>query len=157
MSEWIQLAVKLKGKCAECGKEIPQGEHALWSKGSKAIKHVKCEAPAHEKNDRRPEVPELDCFVCGRAAGCAECGFEADCDRQAVSQACICSQCHNVGKLLAEKKAKLDELMKEPELNKNQIAMPSTEIETLQSLFENYNLGMNVFRRAQGGRAGLRE
>ncbi|TLY11963.1 MAG: hypothetical protein E6K88_00360 [Thaumarchaeota archaeon] len=64
---------------------------------------------------------------------------------------------HNVGKLLAEKKAKLDELMKEPELNKSQIAMLSTEIETLQSLFENYNLGMNVFRRAQGGRAGLRE
>ena len=64
---------------------------------------------------------------------------------------------HNVGKLLAEKKAKLDELVKEPELNKSQIAMLSTEIETLLSLFENYNLGMNVFRRAQGGRAGLRE
>jgi len=27
----------------------------------------------------------------------------------------------------------------------------------LQSLFENYNLGMNYFRRARGGRAGLRE
>ena len=64
---------------------------------------------------------------------------------------------HNVGKLLAEKKAKLDELMKDPEANKGQIAMLSTELETLQSLFENYNLGMNVFRRAQGGRAGLRE
>jgi hypothetical protein len=38
-------------------------------------------------------VPELDCFICGRPAGCAECGFEADCDRQVVSQACICSQC----------------------------------------------------------------
>jgi hypothetical protein len=64
---------------------------------------------------------------------------------------------HNVGKLLAEKKAKLDELLKEPELSKSQIAMLSAEIETLLSLFENYNLGMNVFRRAQGGRAGLRE
>lgn len=64
---------------------------------------------------------------------------------------------HNVGKLLAEKRARLEELMKEPELNKGEIAMLSTEIETLQSLFENYNLGMNVFRRAQGGRAGLRE
>ena len=64
---------------------------------------------------------------------------------------------HNVGKLLAEKKAKLDDLMKDPERNKGQIAMLSTEVETLQSLFENYNLGMNVFRRAQGGRAGLRE
>ena len=64
---------------------------------------------------------------------------------------------HNVGKLLAEKRARLEELMKDPELNKGEIAMVSTEVETLQSLFENYNLGMNVFRRAQGGRAGLRE
>ena len=64
---------------------------------------------------------------------------------------------HNVGKLLAEKRARLEELLKEPELRKGEIAMLSAELETLQSLFENYNLGMNVFRRAQGGRAGLRE
>lgn len=64
---------------------------------------------------------------------------------------------HNVGKLLAEKRAKLEELLKDPENNKGEISMLSTELETLQSLFENYNLGMNVFRRAQGGRAGLRE
>ena len=64
---------------------------------------------------------------------------------------------HNVGKLLAEKKARLEQLMKEPELNNGEIAMLTTEIETLLSLFENYNLGMNVFRRAQGGRSGLRE
>lgn len=63
----------------------------------------------------------------------------------------------NVGKLLAEKKARLDVLMKNPEQDKEEIAMLSTEVETLLSLFENYNLGMNVFRRAQGGRAGLRE
>ncbi len=64
---------------------------------------------------------------------------------------------HNVGDLLAEKKEKLEELMKNPNENKSEIAMLSLEIESLQSLFENYNLGMNVFRRAQGGRAGLRE
>ena len=63
----------------------------------------------------------------------------------------------NVGKLLAEKKETLDELMKNPEHKTGEIAMLSTEVETLQSLFENYNLGMNVFRRAQGGRSGLRE
>ena len=97
MSDWIRLLVKFKGKCAECGKEIPAGEYALWSKSSKAIKHIKCESPAPEKKKeeekKRPEVPELNCFICGRPAGCAECGFEVDCDRQAVSQACICSQC----------------------------------------------------------------
>ena len=64
---------------------------------------------------------------------------------------------HNVGKLLAEKKAKLEELTKNPDQQRDEIASLSTELETLQSLFENYNLGMNVFRRAQGGRAGLRE
>jgi hypothetical protein len=63
----------------------------------------------------------------------------------------------NVGKLLAKKKVKLEELMKNPEQNGGEIAVLSTEVETLQSLFENYNLGMNVFRRAQGGRSGLRE
>jgi colicin import membrane protein len=63
----------------------------------------------------------------------------------------------NVGKLLAKKKERLDELVKNPEQKAGEIAMLSTELETLQSLFENYNLGMNVFRRAQGGRSGLRE
>ena len=63
----------------------------------------------------------------------------------------------NVGKLLAEKKERLEELKKNPEQNRGEIAMLSTEVETLRSLFENYNLGMNVFRRAQGGRSGLRE
>jgi hypothetical protein len=93
MSDWIQLLVKYKGKCTECGKEIPAGKHALWSRTSKAIKHVKCESPVPEKKEKMPELPELDCFICGRPAGCAECGFETDCDRRAVSQACICSQC----------------------------------------------------------------
>jgi hypothetical protein len=64
---------------------------------------------------------------------------------------------YNVGKLLAEKKTRLEEILQEPELNADEIKTLSTEIETLQSLFENYNLGMNVFRRAQGGRSGLRE
>jgi colicin import membrane protein len=65
---------------------------------------------------------------------------------------------HNVGKLLAEKKEKLEQLTKKgPNASKAEIEMLATEIETLQSLFENYNLGMNYFRRARGGRAGLRE
>ncbi len=63
----------------------------------------------------------------------------------------------NVGKLLSRKKDRIEELMKNPEQNRGEIAMLSTEVETLESLFENYNLGMNVFRRAQGGRASLRE
>ena len=63
----------------------------------------------------------------------------------------------NVGKLLADKKARLEELMKSPSTNKTEKESITSEIETLQSLFENYNLGMNYFRRAKGGRTGLRE
>lgn len=63
----------------------------------------------------------------------------------------------NVGKLLAKKSEKLEELKRNPSINNEQLKMLMTEIETLQSLFENYNLGMNYFRRARGGRNGLRE
>jgi archaellum component FlaC len=63
----------------------------------------------------------------------------------------------NVGKLLAEKNQKLERMRKDNQYNKDEIEELTTEIETLQSLFENYNLGMNYFRRARGGRAGLRE
>jgi hypothetical protein len=63
----------------------------------------------------------------------------------------------NVGTLLAEKIEKLEELEKNPNANNVQKKILISEIETLQSLFENYNLGMNYFRRARGGRTGLRE
>ncbi len=64
---------------------------------------------------------------------------------------------HNVGQLLAEKRAALEELSKNKKENLGKIAQLTLEIEALESMYENYNLGMNVFRRAQGGRAGLRE
>lgn len=63
----------------------------------------------------------------------------------------------NVGTLLAEKMEKLEELEKNPDPKNVQKKILMSEIETLQSLFENYNLGMNYFRRARGGRTGLRE
>jgi colicin import membrane protein len=63
----------------------------------------------------------------------------------------------NVGTLPAEKMEKLEELEKKPDAKNDQKKILMSEIETLQSLFENYNLGMNYFRRARGGRTGLRE
>ena len=63
----------------------------------------------------------------------------------------------NVGTLLAEKMENLEELEKNPDATNIQKKILMSEIETLQSLFENYNLGMNYFRRARGGRTGLRE
>ncbi|MFL6368995.1 MAG: hypothetical protein ACJ71J_03690 [Nitrososphaeraceae archaeon] len=58
---------------------------------------------------------------------------------------------------MTEKKQMLDELEKDPQSNKEKIETVLIEIETLQSLFENYNLGLSYFRRAKGGRSGLRE
>jgi hypothetical protein len=86
---WIRLLVKYKGKCSVCGKEILQGEYALWSRTAKAIKHVKCESALQDA----PRVIELKCFICGKNAGCPSCSFEADCNRAVVSQACICNEC----------------------------------------------------------------
>jgi hypothetical protein len=89
----MRLLVKYKGKCAECGNEIPAGDYALWSRSNKAIKHLRCKVQKLEKEYDNPEVLELDCFICGRSAGCSGCSFEIDCDRRKVSQACICSLC----------------------------------------------------------------
>lgn len=62
-----------------------------------------------------------------------------------------------VARLIQEK---LEELasMKEAQMqDRSKVQRLKDEIETLESLFENYNLGMNYFRRARGGRSGLRE
>ena len=63
----------------------------------------------------------------------------------------------NLGKLIFDKCEKLEELKKNDRGNTADILKIEEEIETLRSLFENYNLGMGYFRRARGGRSGLRE
>jgi len=63
----------------------------------------------------------------------------------------------DIAKILVEKNEELEKLRKNSEGNSLRIRSVMEEIEALQALFENYNLGMNYFRRARGGRAGLRE
>ena len=63
----------------------------------------------------------------------------------------------NVGKLLSEKYEKYESMKNDPNVPKYELQSLLYEIETLESLYDNYNLGMNYFRRARGGRAGLRE
>jgi DNA-directed RNA polymerase subunit F len=63
----------------------------------------------------------------------------------------------NVVRLIQEKLDKLEYLKKAENWNKSQVQRLVNEIETLETLFENYNLGMNYFRRARGGRSGLRD
>jgi colicin import membrane protein len=64
---------------------------------------------------------------------------------------------YNVSKLLAEKVNRLQELQNSDKSSNYEKDFLRMEIETLESLYENYNLGLNYFRRAKGGRNGLRE
>jgi sulfur relay (sulfurtransferase) DsrC/TusE family protein len=63
----------------------------------------------------------------------------------------------NVVKLIQEKLDELEYLKKSKNWDRTRAQRLADEIETLETLFENYNLGMNYFRRARGGRSGLRE
>jgi hypothetical protein len=63
----------------------------------------------------------------------------------------------NVVRLIQEKLDELEYLKKSKNWDRTRVQRLADEIETLETLFENYNLGMNYFRRARGGRSGLRE
>ena len=63
----------------------------------------------------------------------------------------------NVTKLIQEKLDELEYLKKAEKWDKSRVQRLVDDVETLETLFENYNLGMNYFRRAKGGRSGLRE
>jgi hypothetical protein len=63
----------------------------------------------------------------------------------------------DIAEMLVDKNGQLEKLKINPKRNNLRIQLLIREIEALQALFENYNLGMNYFRRARGGRAGLRD
>lgn len=63
----------------------------------------------------------------------------------------------NIGELIAEKMEKLKSMHKDSKTPHEEIEKIEQEIEYLENLYDNYNMGMNYFRRARGGRAGLRE
>lgn len=63
----------------------------------------------------------------------------------------------NIGELIAEKMEKLKSMHEDSKAPKEEIEKIEQEIEFLENLYDNYNMGMNYFRRARGGRAGLRE
>jgi len=63
----------------------------------------------------------------------------------------------DIAKMLIKKNDELKKLNRNGQANNFRIQLVMREIEALQNLFENYNLGMSYFRRARGGRAGLRD
>jgi colicin import membrane protein len=52
-----------------------------------------------------------------------------------------------------ELEEKLAKLLRDPDANQKQIHRAEEDLKTIDNLFENYNLGMNVFRTAKGGRS----
>ena len=59
--------------------------------------------------------------------------------------------------LVDETKLKLERLLNDPEANPQEIELTKLALKKLDYLFENYNLGMNVFRTAKGGREKIQE
>ena len=54
-----------------------------------------------------------------------------------------------------ELEEKLAKLQKDPDASKQELHQAEEDLKTIDYLFENYNLGMNVFRTAKGGRSKL--
>ena len=62
-----------------------------------------------------------------------------------------------VGNFLEETKQKLKKLKNDPNASQKDIIITQQELAYLESIYENYYIGMNVFRTAKGGRNKLRE
>ena len=59
--------------------------------------------------------------------------------------------------LLEETKQKIDRLKNDPNASEDEINLLMKDVKTLDSLSDNYNIGMNVFRTAKGGRDKIKE
>jgi len=59
--------------------------------------------------------------------------------------------------LIEDAKQKLNRLLNDPEATQQEIELAKLDLKKLNFLYDNYNLGMNVFRTAKGGRDTLRE
>ena len=62
-----------------------------------------------------------------------------------------------ISELLEETRQKLDRLKNDPHAIANDIIRTEQDLRYLDSLYQNYYFGMNVFRSAKGGRDKLRE
>jgi len=62
-----------------------------------------------------------------------------------------------IGEFRAQKAAELERLRSDPAAPRAALEAAEEGVRTLDHLYENYHLGMNVFRTAKGGRSKLRE
>lgn len=59
--------------------------------------------------------------------------------------------------LLEETRAKVRKLQSDPHTTQDTLKDAVEKLQVLEGLWENYHIGMNVFRNAKGGRDGIRE
>ncbi len=59
--------------------------------------------------------------------------------------------------LLTEKRSLIKKLEADPQANGEILQTVREELQIIEGLWENYHIGMNVFRNAKGGRDGIRE
>jgi colicin import membrane protein len=59
--------------------------------------------------------------------------------------------------LLAEKRNLVAKLEANPEINHETLQSEREALQVVEGLWQNYHIGMNVFRNAKGGRDGIRE
>ena len=59
--------------------------------------------------------------------------------------------------LLTEKRDLIKKLEADPHANSETLQTVREELQIIEGLWENYHIGMNVFRNAKGGRDGIRE
>ena len=59
--------------------------------------------------------------------------------------------------LLMEKRGLIEKMEADPQANRETLQSVREDLKIIEGLWENYHIGMNVFRNAKGGRDGIRE
>ncbi|HEX5457419.1 MAG TPA: hypothetical protein VFX64_03435 [Candidatus Nitrosotalea sp.] len=59
--------------------------------------------------------------------------------------------------LLTEKRNLIEKMEADPQANRETLQSVREDLQIIEGLWENYHIGMNVFRNAKGGRDGIRE
>ena len=59
--------------------------------------------------------------------------------------------------LLTEKRNLIAKMEADPQANGETLQSVREDLQIIEGLWENYHIGMNVFRNAKGGRDGIRE
>lgn len=59
--------------------------------------------------------------------------------------------------LLEEKRNLIAKVEADPQATEETLQSVKEELQVIEGLWENYHIGMNVFRNAKGGRDGIRE